>query len=355
MTVLGSHIGDSLDRGGGAILRTTIRILVVDDYEAWRRFVSTTLRKLPQMRIIGEAFDGPTAVLSAQQLRPDLIVLDVGLPGLNGIEVARRIRELFLHSKIIFLTENRSQEVAGEALRAGGNGYVVKSDAAQELLLAVEAVLLDKQFVSSSLSKNDLTDPSNQHASADDRVVVPSLPSEKVETVRRHDVCFYFDDRNFLDDLTRFVGTALNAGNAAVVVATEVHRDRLLPRLQAHGVDIASAIEQRRYTALDARAVMSSLTVNNQLDPERFLKVAGDLIMTAAGTLKKDNARVAICGECDPPLWTLGNGEAAIGFEKLWNEIVNRYDVDILCGYSLGTLQHVMDRHIFEQIWALHR
>lgn len=335
-------------------MAATIWVLVVDDYEAWRRFVSTTLQKLPRVRVIGEAFDGPGAVLSAQQLQPDLIVLDIGLPGLHGIEVARRIRELRVNSKILFLTENSSQEVAEEALRAGGNGYVMKSDAANELLLAVEAVLQHRQFVSSSLAKNDLTDPKNQHASDDDRRIVVSASSEKVETVCRHNVGFYFDDRNFLDDLTGFIGTALNAGNAAVVVATEAHREGLLPRLQAHGVDIAKAIEQGCYIALDAAAIMSNLTVNNQLDPERFLKVAGDLIVTAAGNAKKENPRVAICGECEPPLWTLGNGEAAIEFEKLWNEVVNRHNVDILCGYSLSTVQHVMDSYLFERICALH-
>lgn len=328
---------------------------MVDDYEAWRRFVSTTLRKLPQFRVIGEAWDGPSAVLSAQRLRPDLIVLDIGLPGLNGIEVARQIRELRLNSRILFLTENRSQDVAEEALRAGGNGYVVKSDAARELLLAVEAVLQDKQFVSSSLAKNDLTDPNDQHASDDGRrIVIPSAPSERVETGRRHDVGFYFDDRNFLDDLTGFIGTALNAGNAAVVVATEAHREGLLPRLQAHGIDIVGAIEQRQYIALDAAGMISSLTVNDQFDPERFLKVAGDLILAAAGTSQNEHPRVAICGECEPPLWTIDNGAVAIEFERLWNEIVKRYDVDIFCGYSLGAVQNVMHSHLFEQICALH-
>jgi len=303
------------------------------------------------MRVIGEAFDGPSAVLSAQQLRPDLIVLDIGLPGLNGIEVARRIRGLHLNSKILFLTENSSPDVADEALRAGGNGYVLKSDAAGELLLAVETVLQDKQFVSSSLVK---IDSKNQNASDDDRrTVVLTFPSKQVQTAR-HDVGFYFDDRNFLDDVTRFIATALNAGNAAVVVATEAHRNGILPRLQAYGVDMVNAIEQRRYFALDAAAMISSLMVNNQFDPGRFLKVAADLIRAAAGTLEKENPRVAICGECDPPLWTFGNGEAAIEFEKLWNEIVGRYDVDILCGYSLGTVQNVMDDHLFERICALH-
>lgn len=99
---------------------------------------------------------------------------------------------------------------------------------------------------------------------------------------------------------------------------------------------------------------MSSLTVNNQLDPARFLKVAGDLIMTASGILKKTNPRVAICGECEPPLWTFGNGDVAIEFEELWNEVVKRYEIDVLCGYSLGTVQRAMDNDLFERICAMH-
>ena len=123
-----------------------IRALVVDDYEPWRRFVRSTLQKFVEVEIIGEASDGLQAVQQAQQLQPDLIVLDIGLPTLNGIEAARQIRTLSPSSKILFLTENRSSDIAEEAIRAGGSGYVVKSDAARELLPAIEAVLHGKQF-----------------------------------------------------------------------------------------------------------------------------------------------------------------------------------------------------------------
>ena len=109
------------------------RILVVDDYEPWRRFVSTTLQKQPTLQVIGEAVYGLEAVQKAQQLQPDLILLDIGLPTLNGIEAARRIRELSPKSKILFVSENRSWDIVEEALRTGAGGYVVKSDAAGEL------------------------------------------------------------------------------------------------------------------------------------------------------------------------------------------------------------------------------
>ena len=130
----------------------TIRVLVVDDHEAWRRFASTTLRKVSELQIIGEVTDGLQAVQQAQQLHPDLILLDIGLPILNGIEAARQIREVSPNSKILFVTENRSPDIAEAALNTGAGGYVVKSDGGSELLPAIKAVLDGKRFVSASLA-----------------------------------------------------------------------------------------------------------------------------------------------------------------------------------------------------------
>ena len=111
--------------------------------------------------------------------------------------------------------------------------------------------------------------------------------------------------RYLLDDFTQFVGAALRAGNAAIVVATESHRDSLLPRLQAHGVDIAAAIEQGRYISLDAADTLSTFMLNDMPDPVRFLKVVGNLIVTAAKAVKGEQARVAVFGEvCTSPVGT---------------------------------------------------
>jgi KaiC/GvpD/RAD55 family RecA-like ATPase len=167
-------------------------------------------------------------------------------------------------------------------------------------------------------------------------------------------VVFYSDDAGLLDDLTRFIGAALEAGNSAVVVATESHRDSLLPRLEAHGVDIAAAIEQGRYIALDAAAALPTFMLRDAPDPVRFLKVLGDLISTAAKAVKGKQARVAIFGEMCQLLWAQGNAEAAIQVEKLGNQLAKRYAVDILCGYDVGKVQGGMDSHIFQRICAEH-
>jgi len=135
---------------------TSCRILVVDDYKPWRRFASSTLQRQAGLQIIGEVSDGLEAVRKAEELQPDLILLDIGLPTLNGIEAARRIRELSPKPKILFASEDRSPDIAREALDTGAGGYVVKADAASELLPAVKAVLEGKPFVSASLSQQVL-------------------------------------------------------------------------------------------------------------------------------------------------------------------------------------------------------
>jgi len=91
---------------------STIRVLVVDDYSPWRNFASGTLQKQSDFKIVDEAADGLEAVKKAQELQPDLILLDIGLPTLNGIEAAIEIREVCPMSKIVFLSENSSLDAA---------------------------------------------------------------------------------------------------------------------------------------------------------------------------------------------------------------------------------------------------
>jgi len=130
----------------------TTRVLIVEDHEPWSRYISTTLETQPELEVSGQVSDGLEAVQLAEELQPDLVLLDIGLPTINGIEAARRIREVSPASKILFVSENRSPDVAEEALNTGASGYVLKSDAAGELLPAIKAVLQGKRFVSASLA-----------------------------------------------------------------------------------------------------------------------------------------------------------------------------------------------------------
>lgn len=124
----------------------TCRVLVVEDFAPFRRFLSSILGNRPEFEIIGEVADGLEAVEKAEELKPDLILLDIGLPTLNGLDVARRVRKISPESKIIFLTQEASPDVVEEALELG-SGYVMKSKAARDFLIAIETVLSGKRFI----------------------------------------------------------------------------------------------------------------------------------------------------------------------------------------------------------------
>lgn len=127
------------------------RILVVEDHERFRGYVSSTLKQEENVEIVGEVEDGLQAVEQAKVLQPDLIILDIGLPRLNGIEAARQIRKVASMTKIIFLTQESSLDMVEAAFGLGAWGYVIKAHAGSELVAAVNAVSQGKRFVGSGL------------------------------------------------------------------------------------------------------------------------------------------------------------------------------------------------------------
>jgi DNA-binding NarL/FixJ family response regulator len=131
---------------------STVRVLVVEDFEPFRRFICSKLCGNPELQVIGEVSDGMEAVRKAEELQPNMILLDVGLPTLNGIEAARLIRTLCPESKIIFVSQERSADVVREAIGLGARGYVVKTRAASDLLVAVQSVYEGKLFVSGGIT-----------------------------------------------------------------------------------------------------------------------------------------------------------------------------------------------------------
>ncbi len=125
-----------------------MRILVVDDHEVVRRAVCYLLSADANLEVVCQSADGEHAVLRAQELQPDLILMDISLPGISGIEAARQIRAVSPKSQIIFLSQHDSPQMVKDALSVGGHGYVSKIDAGSELREAIRSVSEGKPFVS---------------------------------------------------------------------------------------------------------------------------------------------------------------------------------------------------------------
>lgn len=329
--------------------------MIVDDFMPWCSFVRSLLGTQPELQVVGEVSDGIEAVQKAQELKPDLILLDIGLPRLNGIEVARQIRERLPNLKILFLSQESSPEMMQGALSTGAQGYVVKADAHGELLTAVNAILRSETFISARFTgesfRKAIRIPDTAVPGGE---TIPESPPQTSGIAHRHEVGFYSDDHCLLDDVTRFIGAALRVGNAAIIAATEAHRESLFLRLHAYGVDTGTAIEQGRYIALDAGETLSAFMINGIPDPVQFEKAFGEGILSAARAAMGAHPRVVVFGECVQLLWAQGNVEAAIQIEKLANGLTRRYDVSILCGYSLGKVQGGMDSRTYARICAEH-
>lgn len=315
---------------------------MVDDYEPWRRFVCSTLQEWMKLYVVVEAADGLAGLSKAQELQPDLVILDIGLPELNGIEVARRILKSSPATTILFVSGQRSSDIVEEALSTGARGYVIKPDAGSELVAALRAVLKGKRFISANLVG---VNPDSEHEGA--------MPSSQ-QLPFNHEVGFYPDQQKLLDDLASFVQTALRTENAAIVLATEAHRRDLLQRLQTSGVSIDAIMRQGRYLSLDAAEALSTFMVHGMLDIDRSVEAFRDLIFKATKAVNRERPRVAIFGECVHLLWSQGNVEAAIQFETIGNRLSRSYDVDILCGYSLGSAPFGMDKTILQRICMEH-
>ncbi len=137
---------------------SSIRVMVVEDFQPFRRFVTSKLEQRPELQVVCEVSDGLQAVEKAEELKPDLVLLDIGLPTITGIEAAQRILGFAPGSKIIFATQETSPEFVEEAMRLGAWGYVFKKYAKRDLLLAIDAVLSGERFVSSNGVHRGLSD-----------------------------------------------------------------------------------------------------------------------------------------------------------------------------------------------------
>ena len=118
-----------------------VRILVVVDVAVWRSQIRSLLKAYPEWTVIGEACDGNEAVEKANQLQPDIVLLDVGMPVLNGIKAAKIIRQRCPNSKILFVTQDGDRDIRDEAMRTGALGYVLKTNAAHELVNVISTAL----------------------------------------------------------------------------------------------------------------------------------------------------------------------------------------------------------------------
>ena len=314
------------------------RVLVVDDFEPWRRHVASTLGKSPRWQIVAEAADGPEAIQKAADLRPDLILLDVGLPTLNGIEAARRILAHDPNLRILFVSEHQSWEIAEAALCTGARGYICKSDSGRELAPAMDAIVQGRRFVAERLGGRMVQQATHG-----------SLPN-----TRRHEAVYYSNDDLLLDDWASIAERALNTGATFIVVAFDERRNRLEAMLEARGLNVARAGRDGRFVSMGVDEAISQWMVDGFPDETRFWPAVTSVMLAALRASTSEPPHVVTCGECAPTLCAQGDAKAAIRLEQLWDEVVTIYNLDVFCGYSSDGCRCGDPGDVREQLTAVH-
>jgi len=201
-----------------------LRILVADDHEIVRRGLCALLQKHEEWEICGEASDGREAVEMAKQLKPDVVILDIGMPSLNGLDATRQLLHYDPHFKIVVLTITDADQVIREALDAGARGFVLKSDAARDLVAAVEALQSKRMFFKPRV--NDLVLRGfldKGHAIS--RNETPNLP---VLTAREREVTQLLAEGKS----SKEVASLLNLSTQTV----ETHRSNIMRKLGLHSI-----------------------------------------------------------------------------------------------------------------------
>ena len=309
-----------------------LKILVVEDFAPFRRLVCAMLKQQGDCHLI-QASDGLDALHKVEGLQPDLIILDVGLPRLNGLEVARRARKLAPAAKIVFVSQESSADVVREAFGLGALGYLQKLFTGSELLPAVQAVLGGTHFVSGRFVHTKLTASQGGF---------------------EHEAQLYSDDTILVERLTDLVHSALRTDDAAVVVASEGHRSSLVRKLTYLGVDCASAEAGGQLTLLDAKDTLSKILVDRMPDSGRFAEIIGGVLAKAKSSRPADRSRVTVFGEMVALLWADGCQQATIRLEEFWNWLASKHRFSVRCAYPMKVSHQAENRQLMMSVCSVH-
>ena len=197
-----------------------LRILVADDHEVVRRGLCSLLKSHPGWDVCAEASDGREAVKKAKQIKPDIIILDIGMPNLNGLAATRQILKIDQRQKVIILTVTDSEQVIREVLAAGARGFVLKSDAARDLITAVEALQKDRTFFTPRVGQMALTGYLNGQSRTEP--IIPSLTAREREVVQ-----LLAEGKS-----TKVVAAMLGLSSKTA----ETHRSNIMRKLGIHSV-----------------------------------------------------------------------------------------------------------------------
>jgi DNA-binding NarL/FixJ family response regulator len=295
-------------------------VVVIDDHLEWRQHVTATVERTGAWKVVGEGADGQEGCAIVAALKPDLILLDIELPKLNGFDTATQILADDPSARILFLSGHGDWDVIEAALMTGARGYVLKNFAGSELGPAMSAIAAGGRFLSAAAG--------GRAGAAGDR-----------HEPHTHDAGIYTTDASLEADYEAFVADGVAAGKTVVGVMHAERRHQLRRGLIRRGLDIDRAIADDRYIEIDVAEMLGLIITDGLPDESRVWGQVVPLMARAARVARTAPPALAAFGDCAQTLWNMGEPSAAILLEQYWNEISKTVNLDLLCGYRLPAFE----------------
>ncbi|HEX3738089.1 MAG TPA: response regulator [Terriglobales bacterium] len=322
---------------------SSVEILIADDREPFRRMVRSLVESQPDYHICGEAGDGVEAIERVRQLRPDIVLMDINMPRMNGLEATRVIRSEAPECNVIIVTQNDVTVAREQARSANAKGFVTKSDLARDLLPTIEkfrsakpeaheANIAHKAESSNGRVAVENNSSLHQTKSAADHAE-PWCGLLNSAAARDHIVQLYQDQQFLNRAVCRFAAAAITNGEGVILVPTVAHWDAFRPRLEREGVDVKAAEKRGQLTVVDADNLLPTFMRDGMPDSPVFLGLAQNVISHARGNGRYPKVRW--WGEMVNLLWERGDVAASMQLEDQFDQLAHEQDIAIFCSFLM--------------------
>jgi len=297
-----------------------LRILIVDDHEVVRRGVRSLLSARTEWSVCGEAEDGLEAIEKAKRLQPDIVLMDITMSRMDGVQATKVVRQEVPEAKVILVSQNDPSVARMQTADADARDFVAKIDLSRDLLSTIDRVVGErKQKIGGRMNQDIQNEP------------WCGLLDEAAP--RDHIVQLYQDEKFLSRAVCRFAVSAINHGEGVILVPTSAHWNALRPRLEAEGVDVQAAQSCGQLTVIDAHLLLPNFMRNSMPDAPLFLGLAGETIARARGGDRF--TKVRWWGEMVNVLWERGDVAASMGLEDLFHKLAHDRDIAIFCSFLM--------------------
>ena len=311
-----------------------VEVLIADDHDGLRRAIRSVIESEPAYRVCGEARDGVDAVDKARQLRPDIVLMDVNMPRMDGLQATAIIQREFADCTVIVVTQNETTIAREQARIAGADGFVANSDLSRDLFSTMRRVAMENNS-RPNLKKSERVKRDGKTGSAHgvanegepwSGLLVSAAPSDHIVQL--------YQDQEFLNRaVCRFAAAAITNGEGVILVPTVAHWDAFRPRLESEGVDVKAAEKRGQLTVVDADNLLPTFMRGGMPDSPVFLGLAQNVVSKARGDGRYPKVRW--WGEMVNILWERGDVAASMALEDQFDQLAHEQDIAIFCSFLM--------------------